>query len=61
MGQQSNNKMRIDRKVSEEQLTKPSDESLKESKELVNLLKEKIEKEGTAKLRRNVLRCNIGH
>ncbi len=61
MVQLSKYEKKINRKEKEEQPPRPSDESIKESKDIVNQLREKIEKEGTEKLRRDVLMCNVGH
>ncbi len=62
MVQLSKYEKNINRKAKEEeQPPRPSDESIKESKDIVNQLREKIENEGTEKLRRDVLMCNVGH
>ncbi|MDP2752780.1 MAG: hypothetical protein Q8P40_00060 [Nitrospirota bacterium] len=49
------------KKIQEGQLPHPSIESANESKDIVNRLKDKIEKEGSDKIRKDILMCNIGH
>ena len=49
------------KKIQEGRLSHPSIESANDSKDIVNRLKNKIEKEGLDKIRKDILMCNIGH
>lgn len=61
MVQWSKNKEKVNRMTKERRLPKPSDESINEGKDIINRLREKIEKEGIDNLKRDVLMCNVGH